>query len=77
MQNGKIAQVITKALQDENFKQQLKKDSAKTLAEQGVKLAPGVEVRIVENTDKVRYLVIPNAKAAVAAAGSCGGGNCG
>lgn len=34
-------------------------EPAGVLAEQGVDLPPGIEVRVVENTDAVRHIVVP------------------
>ncbi len=61
MTNTKLADVIAKAMADEKFKQALKSDPTKALTDQGVKITPGVEVRVVENTEKVRYVVLPDA----------------
>lgn len=55
----KIAKIIAKAWADEGFKNRLLSDQAKVFEEEGLEIAPGVEVRIVEDTDKVRHLLLP------------------
>ena len=55
----KMAQVIAKAWADEDFKGRLLGDPRKVLAENGIALPEGIDVKAVENTDKVFYLVIP------------------
>jgi hypothetical protein len=54
-----IGKVISKAWGDQKFKQRLLKDPAAVLKEEGVEVQKGVEVRAVEQTDKLVYLVIP------------------
>jgi len=54
-----IQKVIAKAWMDEGFKQRLLADPATTLKKEGVETSPGAEVRVVEDTDKVNYLVLP------------------
>jgi hypothetical protein len=58
-QARKVEKIIAKAWMDEGFKQRLLSDPTATLKEQGVELAPGVEVRIVEDTVNVQHLVLP------------------
>ncbi len=55
----KMQQIIAKAWMDEGFKKRLLSDPAAVLKEQGLETPPGVEIRIVENTDKVFHLVLP------------------
>jgi nitrile hydratase alpha subunit len=55
----KIEKIIAKAWMDEGFKQRLLSDPAASLKEEGVEIPPGVEVRIVEDTDSVQHLVLP------------------
>jgi hypothetical protein len=57
----KASELVAKAWSDESFKKRLMKDPMPVLKEHGFPLPPpGVEVRVVENTDKVRYLLLPN-----------------
>lgn len=58
-QSKKMSRIITKAWADEGFKQRLLKDAAAVLKEEGVEIPQGLEVRVVENTDKFFYMVIP------------------
>ena len=52
-------QVVAKAWADEEFKQRLLADPAAVLQAEGITVPPGVELRAVENTDKVMYLMLP------------------
>jgi hypothetical protein len=54
-----VQKVIAKAWADDAFKQKLLSDPASTLKKEGLELPPGVEVRVVECTDDVYYLVLP------------------
>src|SRR5262245_12141647 len=54
------ARLIARAWQDEAFKQQLLADPrAAIAAETGGMVPPGMEIRVVEETASVRYLVLP------------------
>jgi hypothetical protein len=55
----KIEKIIATAWIDEGFKQRLLSDPAASLKEEGVEIPPGVEVRIVEDTETVQHLVLP------------------
>ena len=55
----KIEKIIATAWMDEGFKQRLLSDPAASLKEEGVEMPPGVEVRIVEDTETVQHLVLP------------------
>lgn len=50
---------MAKAWSDEAFKERLLKEPARVLAENGIEVPPGVEVRVVENTADVTYLTLP------------------
>jgi hypothetical protein len=50
---------VAKAWSDEEFKQRLMTDPAAVLAEYGVEAPAGIELRIVEDSEQVRYLVLP------------------
>ena len=54
-------QLVARAWGDEAFKAHLLADPAAVLAEHGLPVPPGVEVRAVENTDRVLYLTLPPA----------------
>lgn len=55
------AQFMAKIWSDPAFKQRLVDDPATVLREQGTPVPEGVEVRVVENTDQVFYMVLPPA----------------
>ena len=55
----KWAQVVARARADESFKKRLTAEPGDVLQEYGIRVQPGVEVRIVENTDRVTYITIP------------------
>src|SRR5262245_29926823 len=52
-------QVVAKAWQDEAFKQRVLSDPHSVLQEHGVQVPTGRQVRVVENTDQVVDLVLP------------------
>jgi hypothetical protein len=54
-------QVVAKAWADDAFKARLLADPATVLREEGVPVPTYAELRAVENTDKVFYLVLPQA----------------
>jgi hypothetical protein len=58
-QTKKMGQIIARTWSDEAFKQRLLADPAATLKAEGVAIPAGVELRTVENTDKVFYFVLP------------------
>src|SRR5262245_44375103 len=51
--------IVAKAWTDETFKKRLLADPAAVLKEHGMEMPPGIQVRIVENTEEVRYLTLP------------------
>jgi hypothetical protein len=53
-------QIIAKAWADEEFKQRFLADARAVLKEEGVDIPDGIEVRVVENTDKVFHMLLPN-----------------
>jgi len=55
----KWGQVVARAWSDEAFKRRLLAEPGAVLREQGVDVPPGVEVRVVENTDAVVHLTLP------------------
>ena len=58
-QARRYGQVVAKAWQDEGFKQRLLSDPQGALAEHGIEVPAGQQVRVVENTDQVVHLVLP------------------
>src|SRR5262249_39954625 len=59
-QTKQWSQIVAQAWADESFKRRLLADPAAVLKEQGIGVPAGVGVRVVENTDQVRYLTLPN-----------------
>lgn len=55
----KIGQIISKAWADDAFKQRLLSDTMAVLRKEGIEVQPNVEVRAVEQTKNLVYLVIP------------------
>ncbi len=53
------SKVVVKALSDDQFKEQLIKDTAQTLKECGLDIQGDKKYHIHENSDKKVYLVIP------------------
>ena len=51
--------IIAKAWADESFKERLLSDSRRVLEEEGIPVPPGVEVKVVEQTDTQFYIVLP------------------
>ena len=54
-----VGQVVAKAWADPEFKTRLLTDSTAVLKEEGIDYGPGIEVKVVENTDTLRYLTLP------------------
>ena len=52
-------QVVAKAWTDEGFKRQLLADPKTVLGEQGITLPAEMEVRVVEDTERLQHLVLP------------------
>ncbi len=58
------AKIVKQAWSDPQFKAKLVADPAASLAAAGVPVPAGVTVKILEDTDKVMYLVLPPQPAA-------------
>jgi hypothetical protein len=58
-QERKFEKVIATALVDKAFKQKLMADPASVLRAEGVEIRQGVEIRVVEDTEKVHHLLLP------------------
>ena len=57
----KPSELVAKAWTDEAFKKRLMANPAEVLREEGFPTPPaGVQIRVVENTDTTRYLVLPS-----------------
>ena len=56
-----MQKIITRCWDDEEFKKRLMADPAKILDAEGVSVPDGVSIRVVEDTDQVRTLIIPPA----------------
>jgi hypothetical protein len=55
----KWSQLVAQTWVDENLKKRLKDNPAAVLQEYGLPVPEGVDVRVVESTDKVTYLMLP------------------
>ncbi len=55
----KWQKIIAKAWTDDSFRQRLIAEPVACLKPEGIETAPGVELRVVEDTEKVLYLVLP------------------
>jgi len=53
------SQLVAQVWADEKLKQRLLENPASVLQEHGIEVPAGVEVRVVENTEKVSYLTLP------------------
>jgi hypothetical protein len=62
-QARKYGQVVARAWSDEPFKQRLLAEPAAVLREQGIEVPSQLEVRVVENTDRLVHLVLPTTPA--------------
>jgi hypothetical protein len=58
-QTRKMYKIIAKAWMDKGFKERLLADPLTELKEEGFEISLGVQVRILEDTDKVVHLVLP------------------
>ena len=51
--------LVRKALSDPEFEKRLLADPEQVLKEEGWQIAEGMEIRVVQNTEKIRYLTLP------------------
>jgi hypothetical protein len=58
-QRKRMSQIIAKCWADEGYKRKLLADPAATLRSEGIELPVGQSVKVLENSDKVLHLVIP------------------
>jgi hypothetical protein len=56
---GSFGQLVQRATEDPALRQRLLQSPQQVLTEAGITLPAGVDVEIVENTDKVIHLVLP------------------
>ncbi|MEN6459902.1 MAG: NHLP leader peptide family RiPP precursor [Syntrophomonas sp.] len=58
-QAKKMGKIISRCWADEAFKQQFMADPATILKEAGLEVPEGAKFKVVENTDKVNYILLP------------------
>jgi len=51
--------LVARVWADQKLKQRLMDNPAAVLGDHGIEVPTGVEIRVVENTDKVSYLILP------------------
>ncbi len=51
--------IVARAWADADFRDRLMADPGSVLSEHGLEVEPGVEIRVVEDTDRVRHFVLP------------------
>jgi len=56
-----MQKIIARCWEDEEFKKRLIADPAKILDAEGVSVPDGVSIRVVEDTEQIRTLIIPSA----------------
>ena len=56
---SQVGQVVAKVWADPEYKARLLANTTEVLKEEGIDYGPGVEVKVVENTDSLRYLALP------------------
>lgn len=57
--DNRFGEIISKCWQDAGFKKRFLTEPKAVLAEFGMDLPAGLEVKVVENSDKVMYLTLP------------------
>lgn len=57
----KFGEIVAKAWADEKFKERLIQSPAEVLAEHGIVLPEGVQIKILQDTDTEKHLVLPSA----------------
>ena len=60
---NRFGEILSKCWYDAAFKKRFMSEPKKVLAEFGMEVPEGLDVKVVENTDKVMYLAIPPAPA--------------
>jgi hypothetical protein len=64
-----VLRVINKSWDDPEFKRRLLADPVNVLRAEGVNLPEGLRVRVIEDTEKLLHLVLPNAQGAKSVTG--------
>ncbi len=59
IKNANVGQIIARAWSDDAFKRTLLNDATAALKAEDIDVPDGVEIRAVENTENVMYLVVP------------------
>ena len=52
-------QIVVKAWQDDGFKKRLLAEPAAVLKEYGLEVPPGIQLRLLEDTDQIIHLTLP------------------
>jgi hypothetical protein len=60
-QEKQWSQIVARAWADEAFKYRLLSEAATVLREHGLEMAPDIDLKVVEDTEKVRHFVLPAA----------------
>ena len=58
-QQQQMGRIIAKCWADEAFKQKLIDSPVETLLAEGIEVPEGLEIKVVENTDSLVYVVLP------------------
>ena len=58
-ESGKMKEIIARTWVDEEFKARLIADPVATLTAEGATIPPGLEIKAMQNTDRVFHLVLP------------------
>jgi hypothetical protein len=54
-----VSDLIARCWRDDTLKQRFMSEPKRVLAEQGLELAPGCDVKVVEDTEKLAHIVLP------------------
>jgi len=57
--NKQWGQLVAKAWTDDQLRSRLLSDPSAVLQENGFPIPPGVQIKVIENTDKMVYLPLP------------------
>lgn len=58
-QAKQFAKIVAKTWADEDYKQRLVDDPASVLAEEGIEVPAGKEIKVLESTENKMWLVLP------------------
>lgn len=59
MQNSKLAEIIKKCQENEEFKKRFMEEPRELMQEMGIKVPEGKEIKVLENTDDLIHVVLP------------------